>query len=119
MWKHNKRIYAGHRRRLRLGMTDAERVLWSYLRGKRIKGRRFRRQEGIGNYIVDFYCHQEKLIIEVDGGVHFLKQQIAYDEKRSAYLKSGGYKILRFTNEEVFSNINNVLERITASFNES
>ena len=119
MWIRSKRMFIDKRRKLRLEMTDAERVLWSYLRRKKLKGRRFRRQEGIGNYIVDFYCHSEKLIIEIDGGVHLLKEQINYDERRSTYFKSQGYIELRFTNKDIFKNIDKVVEKIVNTFNES
>lgn len=99
-------------------MTDAERVLWSYLRYRKQAGRKFRRQESIGSYIVDFYCHREKLIIEVDGFVHNSITQKLYDEKRTAFLKANGYRILRFTNQEIFMKISTVLHTIASTFNE-
>jgi very-short-patch-repair endonuclease len=88
-------------RRLRKSMTDAERVLWRWLRSRRIDGWTFRRQEPIDAYIVDFVCFKARLVIEVDGGQHSESQA---DGKRDAYLHSGGFRVLRFWNNEVLSN---------------
>ena len=105
------------RKALRREMTDAERVLWSYLRHKKLEGRKFRRQESIGAYIVDFYCHEEKLIIEIDGSIHNLKTQKIYDEKRTSFLETNGYRVMRFTNKEIFMRIHEVLSKISEGFN--
>jgi len=78
--------------------TDAEHALWQILRGKRLEGMRFRRQHPIENYIVDFICLGERLIIEMDGSQH---AGSAYDQKRDTKLKAPGYTVLRFWNEEV------------------
>ena len=88
---------------LRKEETPAERKLWAYLRGKKIKGVKFRRQHAIGNYIVDFCSIKEKLIIELDGSQHL--DQVEYDEERTAYLKEKGYKVIRFWNNQVMSDI--------------
>jgi very-short-patch-repair endonuclease len=88
-------------RRLRKSMTDAERVLWRWLRSRRIDGWTFRRQEPIDAYIVDFVCFKARLVIEVDGGQHSESQA---DGKRDAYLRSGGFRVLRFWSNEVLSN---------------
>ena len=91
--------------------TEAESLLWEYLRANAL-GESFKRQHIIGDYIVDFLCVSSKLIIELDGGYHLLPEQTASDELRSEWLQSKGYRVIRFTNEELFSNIDKVLETI-------
>lgn len=91
--------------------TQAEAVLWEYLKGNRL-GAKFRRQHLIGQYIPDFVCLSKQLIIEVDGGYHFIGDQIISDEQRTAYLESFGYHVIRFTNEEVLTDTQNVLQKI-------
>ncbi len=95
-------------RELRKSMTDAERLLWKHLRRKNL-GVKFRRQEPIVPYIVDFVCHQKKLIIEIDGGQHAMSE---LDKRREQYLMGKGYRVLRFWNNEVLRNIDGVLEVI-------
>jgi very-short-patch-repair endonuclease len=95
---------------LRKNFTDTERLLWKYLRAKKLEGCKFRRQEPIGGYIVDFICHEKKIIIEVDGGQHSVEQ--AKDNERDNWLKEQGYKVLRFWNSEVLTNIEGVVEVI-------
>ncbi|HBR80660.1 MAG: Leucine-tRNA ligase [Candidatus Uhrbacteria bacterium GW2011_GWE2_45_35] len=99
------------RRSLRKKSTKAERKLWAYIRNRKL-GAKFNRQFGIGNFIVDFCSRQYKLIVELDGCVHNLKEVAEYDFKRSQILRSFGYKILRFKNQEVLGNIDFVLENI-------
>lgn len=91
--------------------TQAEAVHWEYLKGNRL-GAKFRRQHLIGQYIPDFVCLSKQLIIEVDGGYHFIGDQITSDEQRTAYLESFGYHVIRFTNEEVLADTQNVLQKI-------
>lgn len=91
--------------------TQAEAVLWEYLKGNRL-GAKFRRQHPIGQYIPDFVCLSKQLIIEVDGGYHFIGDQIISDEQRTAYLESFGYHVIRFKNEEVLADTQNVLQKI-------
>lgn len=91
--------------------TQAEAVLWEYLKGNRL-GAKFRRQHLIGQYIPDFVCLSKQLIIEVDGGYHFIGDQPSSDEQRTAYLESFGYHVIRFTNEEVLTDTQNVLQKI-------
>ncbi len=93
-------------------MTDAERLLWSKIRRKQLKGHQFYRQKIIGNYIVDFYCPRAGLIIELDGGQHYKEEGMKKDKKRDAYLKNIGLKVLRFSDREVFENLPGVLEKI-------
>jgi very-short-patch-repair endonuclease len=97
---------------LRKNMTKAEEVLWTFLRKKRLEGYVFRRQHPIDIFIVDFYCHEQRLVIEVDGSVHDLPDVSCYDEGRTAELERFGLRILRFTNEDVLENIKWVLQRI-------
>jgi len=99
-------------RALRKNMTDAENRVWYFLRGKRLNGYRFIREHPIGPYIADFVCRQQKVIVELDGGQH--ADAAEYDEKRTEFLKEKGYKVLRFWNNDVFSNIEGVLEAVLA-----
>lgn len=93
-------------------MTDAEKLLWSRLRAKQQKGRQFYRQRIIGDYIVDFYCPKANLIIELDGGQHYTDEGIKKDKMRDNYIRKQGYKILRFSDREVFENLTGVIEKI-------
>ena len=99
-------------RQLRKNMTEAERYLWSKIRRKQLKGYQFYRQKNIGSYIVDFYSPGAKLIIEIDGSQHYSKGGIQKDELRDRYLNHLGFRVLRFSDREVFKDINGVLERI-------
>ena len=99
---------------LRKNATDAERLLWKYLRARQLYVLKFRRQHPIDNYIVDFICIEKKLIIELDGGQHAMNKE--KDIKRDNTLKDKGYKVVRFWNNEVLSNIVNVLDVIKNNF---
>jgi len=99
-------------RELRKDMTDAERVLWSKLRLKQVNGLQFYRQKVIGNYIVDFYCHKAKMVIEVDGGQHYETEGLKKDRIRDEYFKKQGLRVLRFTDLNVLKNIDGVLKEI-------
>jgi len=92
-------------------MTGEERILWEKLRNKKL-GFKFKRQYSIGPYIVDFYCSGLKLAIEIDGGVHSAGNTKEYDKRREEFIKSFEIKILRFSNEEVKSNLYKVLKTI-------
>ncbi len=100
---------------LRQNSTDAEKQLWSILRGKKFKELKFRRQQPIGNYIADFVCFSEKFIIELDGGQHNIENQMEYDIKRTKYLEQAGFRVLRIWNNEIFNNIDGVIESIESS----
>ncbi len=106
-------------RELRKNQTKAEEIFWHLVRGKKLLNLKFRRQHQIGPYIVDFYCHAGKLIIEFDGEVHNILEQKKKDEKRDKYLTSLGNKVLRFENRELFNNPQTVLERIAKSLSPS
>ena len=95
----------------RKNMTEAERVLWNALRDK-LSGIRFRRQHPIGDYIVDFICLPKRLVIEVDGGYHSEPRRQEDDEARTANLNNWGYRVIRFSNEEVLFDLNKVIEKI-------
>ena len=99
-----------HARALRKNMTDAEKFLWRQLNRGQIDNLRFRRQEPIGNFIVDFVCFERTLIVELDGGQH--ADQTAYDERRTRWLESQGFCVLRFWNNAVLQNTSGVLEVI-------
>jgi len=100
------------RRALRRGETDAERALWWLLRDRRVAGLKFRRQHSVGRYVVDFFCAECGLAVELDGGQHFTEQGRAHDEKRTEYLKALGVRVLRFSNREVFEEMEGVVEGI-------
>ena len=100
-------------RALRQAQTDAEGLLWHYLRGKQLGGYKFRRQQPIGPYIADFACLSRKLLIEVDGGYHVQRKD--YDEQRDRFLRNEGYRVLRFWNNEVFEDCFGVLEQVYAA----
>ncbi|MDP2982435.1 MAG: DUF559 domain-containing protein [Candidatus Latescibacter sp.] len=108
--KYSPRYVIEIARKLRLEMTEAETLIWSHINNKQIDGFRFRNQHPIGRYIADFYCHDLKLIIEIDGGIH--NECKEYDGNRDGYLQAGGYTILLFTNNQVTSEIDSVLETI-------
>jgi len=107
------RNYVHISRKLRKDSTEAEKLIWKHLRARKIEGLKFRRQQQIGRYIVDFVCLKKKLVIEIDGGQHALQER--EDKERDALLREHGYKILRFWNNEVLSNIQGVLEAISTA----
>ena len=95
---------------LRREMTPAEKILWKHLKANRLDGLHFRRQQIVHGYFADFYCHQNEVIVEVDGGIHDLQK--VYDAGREAYLRSLSFRIIRFTNEEINKNLKGVLQKI-------
>jgi very-short-patch-repair endonuclease len=100
---------------LRRNMTPAEKRLWAELRANRLDGFHFRRQQIIDGFVVDFYCHAARLVVEVDGPVHDDNEQIEYDVERSHILAARELEILRVKNEEVMQDIDGVLARIRAA----
>jgi len=99
-------------RTLRKNMTDSERLLWSRIRRKQLKGYQFYRQKVIGNYIVDFYCPAAKIIVEVDGSQHSEENQRKGDKKRDAYLSELGFQVIRFWSWEVMKNIDEIVDEL-------
>ena len=106
----------GHAKALHRNLTPAEIKLWARLRAHRMGDVHFRNQHAIGNYIVDFCAPRKKLIIELDGSQHLEQQE--YDLERTEFLKSKGYKVLRFWNNDVMNNIDSVLNVIWDTLNE-
>jgi len=99
-------------RELRQASTDAEKLLWAELRNRKLNGLKFRRQHPIDKYIADFYCHERKLVIELDGAIHDEKENIDYDKARTFELKDLSINVLRFRNDEVINNTDGVLQKI-------
>ncbi len=99
-------------KQLRTNMTDAERKLWQKLRARQLEGAYFRRQCPIGRYIVDFVCHDARLIVELDGGQHNTPVISDRDRLRDRWLEGQGYTVLRFWNNDVMSNMDGVCQRI-------
>lgn len=97
-------------RKLRKNQTSQERIMWNLLRNQQFQGLKFRRQYPVGNYIVDFICKEIKLIIEIDGGQHNSEDGIEYDIKRTEYLETKGYKVIRFWNNEIDNNLEGVYQ---------
>lgn len=113
---HNKKERIEFRKELRKSLTPAEAFLWNQLKNKKLRGRKFRRQHGVENFIVDFFCYEEKMVIELDGEGHNDPIQIAYDQKRSKRLEALGNTVLRFENKMVFDNLTSVLKEIKENF---
>jgi len=99
-------------RALRQQQTESEKAFWEVVRGSRLDGLKFRRQHPIGPFIADFYCHQYKLVIELDGSVHDEVEQQDYDQNRDSWMREYGLTILRFTNQDVFENMDFVKQQI-------
>lgn len=115
-WRASIKLQA-RAKELRRELTPAEKKLWARLRNGQINGAQFRRQHAVGTYIVDFFCAKAKLVIEVDGDTH--AEQVDYDAKRTAWLnEQKHYRVLRFTNDEVYRQIEAVVEAIEAAVRE-
>ncbi len=99
-------------RQLRRRLTGSEQVLWSALRDSRLHGIKFRRQHPFGPYVLDFFCVNAQLAIELDGGVHDQPEQIEYDRERTAYLEASGLRVMRFRNEDIVDKLDDVLNKI-------
>ena len=113
---HSRKYLETYRKSLRNNATPAERILWKHLKNKQLDGKRFLRQHSILNYIVDFYCPSEKLIIELDGEVHFNEEALVYDAKRTKDLEGLGFAVIRFENKMVFDLLPSVLTDIKSYF---
>ncbi len=93
-------------------MPPAEIILWSKLRGKNLEGLKFRRQYSIGSFVVDFYCPERKLAIEIDGESHYVDGATERDKMRQSIIESAGVSFLRFTNHDVYERLEGVIEKI-------
>ena len=113
---HSVSYLKSRRKDLRTKLTAAEAALWSALKGSALKNRKFTRQHSIGNYIADFYCPAEKLVIELDGAVHNDPMQLLFDQERDAWLKDKRYTVLRFENQHVFNDLPGVIREIESKF---
>ncbi len=100
------------RRKLRNNPTDPEIRFWEHIRMRQIHGLKFRRQCSVGRYVVDFYCFARKLAIEIDGDSHFTEQGMWYDARRTHFLEKHGIRVLRFTNDDVMTNIEGCIEAL-------
>lgn len=113
MPKHfNKPTEKSKRRRLRRDQTPAEELVWRFLRNRRTKNFKFRRQYSIDKFVIDFYSPELKLAVEIDGDVHDLPEQKEHDTVRQSYLESFGIKFIRIRNEELFANTDKAFEKI-------
>ncbi len=106
------------RKALRKEMPPAEIILWNVLRDKKLGGLKFRRQYSIGPFIVDFYCSQLKLAIEIDGESHFVEGADSRDRERQAFIEAKGIHVLRFTNRDVYERLEGVVAQIASTFPE-
>ncbi len=112
----NKKELKPRRKELRNNSTYAEVYFWQQVKSRQLEGRKFRRQTSIGSFVVDFYCPEEKLVVELDGDVHFNEEAIEYDKERTEYIESLGLRVIRFENNEVLKNTEFVLNKIKACF---
>ncbi|MDD5338784.1 MAG: DUF559 domain-containing protein [Dehalococcoidales bacterium] len=113
----NSKSLTGLAKKLRANPTNAESVLWAKLCSRQLEGAKFRRQQQIDNYIVDFVCFDRKLIIEIDGGQHNEASFTEKDTKRTNHLEQKGYRVLRYWNNDVLQNIDGVVYNILEVLN--
>jgi very-short-patch-repair endonuclease len=113
----NRKSLKSFRQSLRNRSTSAEAALWEMLKSRKLEGRKFRRQYSIGNYIVDFCCTAEKLVIELDGAPHGEYHKIQEDDNRDKFLESLGFAVIRFENRFVFQDPEHVISEISKAFN--
>ena len=110
---YNNKVLRDRRRELRNNQTEAEKILWLQLKGRKLLGFKFDRQYSVGPYILDFYCPKIRLAIELDGIQHMEKSALLYDQDRTRYLEALNIKVIRFQNDEVINNITLVLDKIS------
>jgi very-short-patch-repair endonuclease len=104
---------------LRRSQTHTETVVWRALRGRGLDGVKFVHQEPIGPYFADFVCRDKKLVVEIDGATHSTEEELRNDARRTEFLRGNGYRVVRFSNEDVYRNLDGVLDTIYAALNES
>lgn len=105
-------------RELRQVETETEKIMWEMLRGRRLNGLKFRRQHPYEHYVLDFFCVEHQLVVELDGSVHDILDQAAYDKERTNFLNERGLRVIRFGNEEIKKNLASVLRRIVEATNQ-
>jgi very-short-patch-repair endonuclease len=113
---HNIKALRGNRKALRNSLTTAEAKLWSLLKNSKLENKKFRRQHSVGPYVLDFYCPDEKICVELDGAAHFTDGGHEYDSARTEYLETLNIRVVRFENKDVFENTEGVLEEIKKTF---
>ena len=99
-------------RELRRLSPAAERILWARLKNRSLQGAKFARSEPIGPYFADFACRSAKLVVEIDGATHCTDEEIAHDKRRTAFLEAEGYRVVRFSNQQVYENVGAIVEEI-------
>ena len=114
---YNKTSEKSNRRKLRKNATEAEELLWEYLKDRKFLKLKFKRQYSVDHFVIDFYCSEKKFGIEIDGKIHLKKDIKNHDENRDSFLKDFGIKILRIKNEEVINNIEGTLDLIREHYN--
>ena len=115
---YNKKLEKEKRRKLRQDIVKAEKVIWDKIRNRQIEDCKFRRQYSVDKYVIDFYSPILKLAIEIDGESHFEEGAAEYDRERQSYIESLGIKFIRFTNNDVYENLDGVLVRIVLKVRE-
>ena len=113
---HNRKYLESYRKKLRKSLTPAEATLWKNLQNRKLKGRKFRRQHSIENYIIDFYCPEERLAIELDGEIHFNELAQEKDKIKKERLNELRIRVIRFENKMVFEGLAQVLQEIEDNF---
>jgi len=108
----NLHKFKDKRQELRNSAPKAEQMLWRYLKNSNFLNLKFRRQHGIGRYVTDFYCPELRIAVEIDGSSHFNEDTEEYDKIRTEYFKENDINVVRFTNDDVYKNINSVLEEL-------
>lgn len=115
--KSGSKLTTRTRQELRHNSTAAEQLFWSKVRSKQFYSLKFRRQHGIGSFIVDIYCPERKLVIEIDGDTHAEDSAILRDKQRTEYIEALGYTVIRYTNDDVLNNIDGVFEDLGKRLN--
>ncbi len=113
----NKTKYKERRKELRQNQTTPEKILWTHIRNKQL-GVKFRRQHGVGDYILDFFAKEINLAVEIDGNNHFEQNTIEYDNIRTEYLNSIDIEVIRFTNQQVMENVTGVCQTLSNIINQ-
>ena len=113
---YNRKVLKSRRKALRNNSTSAEAELWRHLKNRQLEGRKFRRQFSVSNYILDFFCPEEKLCVELDGNDHFTEVSVKHDSIRDRILNQGGITTLRFENSGVWNNLEGILTEIKSHF---